>query len=153
MSPVREVHMIRLPVNPFPGNLFPFRSKLSDLFLFWTLGNRFFVAFHTGSYRWHSSKGLGFEIGMAGVTLQALLHVFLMVEGDRLFSPGANTQTDQKKEYQDSGRQSNKEEFHTYDPFGQYSAPRGALTPRYWSINKMCCWNESYGEWLYRSIQ
>ena len=92
---MRKEDVIGLPVNPFPGNLFSFRSKLSDLFLFWALSDRFLMALYTGGHCRHSRKGLGFEIGMAGIALQALVHVFLVVEGDRLLSLGANTQMDQ----------------------------------------------------------
>jgi len=38
--------------------------------------------------------------------------MFLMVEGDRLASPGANAQTDEEEEYKEPCRQSNKEKFH-----------------------------------------
>ncbi len=113
MAAVRKEDMIGLRVNPLPGNLFSFRGKLPDLFLFGTFCNRFIVTLHTGSYGGHSRKGLGIEIGMTSVTLQPLLHVYLMVEGDGLLSPGADTQTDQEKEYEDSSRQSNEEEFHS----------------------------------------
>jgi len=38
--------------------------------------------------------------------------MFLMVEGNRLVSPGANAQTDEEEEYKEPCRQSNKEKFH-----------------------------------------
>ena len=39
--------------------------------------------------------------------------MFLVVEGDRLFSLGADTQTDEEEEQKEPYCQSNKEEFHT----------------------------------------
>ena len=39
--------------------------------------------------------------------------MFLVVEGDRLFSLGADTQTDEEEEQKEPHYQSNKEEFHT----------------------------------------
>jgi hypothetical protein len=39
--------------------------------------------------------------------------MFLVVEGNRLFSLGADTQTDEEEEQKEPYYQSNKEEFHT----------------------------------------
>lgn len=39
--------------------------------------------------------------------------MLLVVEGDRLFSLGADTQTDEEDEQKEPYYQSNKEEFHT----------------------------------------
>ena len=39
--------------------------------------------------------------------------MLLVVEGDRLFSLGADTQTDEEEEQKEPHYQSNKEEFHT----------------------------------------
>jgi hypothetical protein len=116
-------------VNPLPGNLFSFFSKLPYLFLLWIFSDGFFVALQAGGYGGHSSEGLGSEIGVAGITSQTLLRMFFMVEGDRLFSPGANTQLDEEEEYKDPCRQSNKEESHSVihlvriEPSGGSPAP------------------------------
>jgi len=105
--------VIGFPVNPFPGNLLSFFSPLSDLFLFWFFCDGFLMAPHADINVGHSGKLLGFKITVTGVTLQPLCEMFLMVEGDRLFSLGADAQTDEKEEQKEPYYQSNKEEFHT----------------------------------------
>ena len=85
-------------VNPFPGNPFPFFSKLPDLFLFWIFCNGFFVALHADTNIRHSGKVFGFKITVTGVTLQPLFEMFRMVEGDRLSSFGTQPQTDEEDE-------------------------------------------------------
>ncbi len=112
MPAMRKEDMIGLTVNPFPGNFFTFCGKLPNLFLLRTLRNRLLVTLHAGGHRGHSGKNLGFGIRVARITLQALLHVFLVVEGDRLLRSGANAQADEEKEYEEPCRQSDKEEFH-----------------------------------------
>jgi len=97
MTPMGEEDMIRLFVKAFPGNLLSFSPKLPDLFLFRTFCNGLFMTLHAGGYVRHSGKGLGFEIGVAGVTFQPLCQMFLMIEGDRLSSLGAKTQTDEEE--------------------------------------------------------
>ena len=41
--------------------------------------------------------------------------MFLVVKGDRLFSLGADTETDEEEEQKEPHYQSKKEEFHTGD--------------------------------------
>jgi hypothetical protein len=90
--------MVRLLVEPFPMDLFPFLIDLSDFFFFRVLGERIFVALQADSYFGHAGKGLVFEMGMTGDAFDALFLVFLMIEGKRLFSFGNYPEANEEEE-------------------------------------------------------
>jgi len=69
MPPMGKENMIGFPVNPLPGNLFSFFSKLPDLLFFWILCDGFFVALHANINIRRSGKVLGFEITVTSVTV------------------------------------------------------------------------------------
>jgi len=50
------------------------------------LGDRLFVALQANGDVGHSGKGLGFIVSMARVALESLVHMLLVVKGDRLIS-------------------------------------------------------------------
>ena len=60
--------------------------KLSDFFLFGGFCDRFLMTFKASIDVRHPRKGLGFKEAVACVTAQTLVHVFLMIEGDRLLN-------------------------------------------------------------------
>jgi hypothetical protein len=68
-------------------DLFAFLIYLSDFFFFRVLGERIFVALQTDGYFGHARKGLVSKTGMTGDAFDALFLVFLVIEGERLFSP------------------------------------------------------------------
>jgi hypothetical protein len=97
MTTMGEENMIRLFVKAFPGNLLSSSPKLPDLFLLRTFCDRLFMTLQAGGDVRHSGEGLGFEIGVAGVTFQPLCQMFLMIERDRLSSLGTKTQADEEE--------------------------------------------------------
>jgi hypothetical protein len=89
MASMGKEDMVRLLVEPFPIDLFLFLIYFSDFFFFRVLGDRIFVALSADGHFGHARKSLVFEMGMTGIAFDALLLVFLMIEGERLFTPGA----------------------------------------------------------------
>jgi len=83
---MREKDVVRLPVDMSPWDLFFLFFVLPDLFLLWIIGDGFFMAFQTDGNARQSGKGLGFVVAMAGIALQSLLHMLLMVERDGLLN-------------------------------------------------------------------
>ncbi len=69
MPTMRKEDVIGLTVNLFPRNLFPLRSKLPNLLLFWVFCDRFFVALQADVNIRQSRKVLSFEVTVAGVAL------------------------------------------------------------------------------------
>lgn len=69
MAAMGKEDVIGFSVNPFPGNLFSFFSKLPDLFLLWIFCDGFFVALQADTPIGHSGEVLGFKITVARVTL------------------------------------------------------------------------------------
>jgi hypothetical protein len=89
--------MIRLFVNPFPGDFFTLLLKLSDFFLFGSFCYRFLMTFQAGVEIGHPGEGLGFEEAVACITPQSLFHMLFMIERDGLFSLGAKTEGDEEE--------------------------------------------------------
>lgn len=98
MASMGKEDMVGLLVEPFPMDLFPFLIYLSDFFFFRVLGDRIFVALQTDRHCGHARKGLVFKMGMTGDAFNALFLVFLMIEGERLFSPGAYPEANEEEE-------------------------------------------------------
>jgi hypothetical protein len=121
MATMGEEDVIRLLVEPFPGDLLPFFLKLSDLFFVRMFGQGFFVAFHTGCHFWHARKGLFLKMGMAGGALDALFLMFLVVERDGLVRPETRPEVDEKEEGRNPDCQSNQEGFHLSIPSLKFS--------------------------------
>ncbi len=83
--------IVRLFIEAFPRNLSsPFR-KLPDLFFFWVFCDGLLMTLQTSPDVWHSGERLSLNVAVAGVTLQPLFEVLLMIEADRLLGPGAKT--------------------------------------------------------------
>jgi hypothetical protein len=97
MTAVREVDVVRLPVETSPGDLPSCFLKLPDFFLLWALRNRLFVTFQAGGQGRHSGKGLVFVVGMAGQAFDALFLVAFMIEGDRLVCSSANPEIEEEE--------------------------------------------------------
>jgi hypothetical protein len=62
-----------------------------------------------------SGKSLGFEEPVAGIAVEALLGVLLMIKGDRLPGSGAETKTDNDEDQKKTGRQTKEKKFHPVD--------------------------------------
>ncbi len=98
MPPMRKENMIRFSIDLFPWNNFSLFLELSDLFFFRGFGYRFFMAFKAGVQVGQSGEGLGLIEMMAGIALQPLFQVLLMIESDGLLGLGTNTETDEEEE-------------------------------------------------------
>ena len=94
MPTVRKEDMIRLFVNPPPGDLLTLLLILSDFFLFRRLRHRFLMALQAGVDVRHPREGLGLEEAVACVTSQTLIDMLFMIERNRLFRLGAKTEAD-----------------------------------------------------------
>src|SRR4030042_2099064 len=123
MTAMRKEDVVRLFIDPFPRDFLSLFLKLSDLFFFGGLGNRFFMAFKAGGYGRDSGKGLGFEEPVTGIAVEALFGMLLMVEGARLSGFEAKTKTDDEEEQKKSGRQSKEEKFHAMNPLVNADPP------------------------------
>jgi len=110
MTPVGIEDVVRLFVNLPPGEFLFFFLELPDFFLFGVLGDRFPVALQTDGDFWQPGEGLRFIKRVAGVALQPLFKVFLVVEGNRLpgFEPLAEGDAEEK---QDNADQDSDEEI------------------------------------------
>ncbi len=97
MASMREKDMIRLQVKPIPADLHAFVLELLQLLLFRTLRDRLFMTLEAGFEARHAGEVLGLKIGMAGVALQPLVDMQLVVERDRLLVPGARPEINEKK--------------------------------------------------------
>jgi hypothetical protein len=117
VSTVGVEDIVRLFIEAFPRNLLSLLSKLPDLFFFWFLCDGLLMTLQTSPDVWHSGEGLRLKIAVAGVALQPLFEVLLMVEGDWLLSFGAKTKTEEEKKHERPGRQSNEEKFHAMNPW------------------------------------
>lgn len=112
MTPVGIEDVIRLLVD-LPPNDFLFLSlELPDFFLFGVLRDRVLMALQTDGDFWQPGEGLRFIKRMAGVALQSLFKVFLVVEGNRLpgFEPLAEGDAEEKQDNAD--QDSDEEIFH-----------------------------------------
>jgi hypothetical protein len=97
MPPMGEKDVIRLPVDMSPWDLLLLFFILSDFFFFWITCDWFFMAFQTDCNARQSGKGLGFVVSMAGVALQPLIHMLLMIERDGLPGLRAYSEADEEE--------------------------------------------------------
>ena len=112
MAAVRIEDMIRLSIDPPPGDLFSSFRKLPDLFLFGTFRHRFFVTFQADRDVRHSREALGLIIFVAGVTFEPLIDMLFVIEGDRLSRFRAGGIGDAEQEQGRPNCQSEEEESH-----------------------------------------
>ncbi len=86
-----------LMIKVFPRNLFSLLRKLPDLLFLGTFRHSFLMALQTSCIAWHSGESLGLEVAVAGIALQPLFKMLLVVEGDRLLSLGAKSKTEEEE--------------------------------------------------------
>ena len=119
MATVGIKHVIRLSVDPFPGNLFFLLGKLPDFFLFRALRDCVLVALQADGDVRHSGEGLGLEVLVTGITSQSLVDMLLVIKSDRLvgfrtYGIGSNEEEDEDNPYY----YSEEEEFHLLESPG-----------------------------------
>jgi hypothetical protein len=124
MTAMRKEDVIRLFIDPSPGNFLPLFLKLSDPFFLRGLSHGFFMAFEAGGQVRDSRKGLGFEEAVTGITLRPLFRVLSMIEGDGLLGLGAKTEADEEEEQENPNSQSKEEKFHALNPLVNMNPPR-----------------------------
>ena len=115
---MRKKDMIGLFVEPFPRDFLFFLLKLPDSLLFLVLREFLLVTLQTGCQLWHAGKGLFFEIGVAGETIDALFLVFLVIEGDGLPRLQAKAEADEEEEKRKADYESKEKEFHLLESPG-----------------------------------
>jgi len=86
MTTVREEDMVRLLIEPFPGDLLPLFLKLPDLLLFRAVCDGILMALHADGDPGHTGEGLSLEEAVTGIAGHPLLLMFFMIEGNRLIS-------------------------------------------------------------------
>ncbi len=91
VSAVGEEDVVRFSVNALPRNSLSLFRKLSDLFFFRALCDSLLVTLQTSGDTRYSGEGLSLIVAVAGVTLQPLFEVLLVVKGDGLFGFEAET--------------------------------------------------------------
>ncbi len=97
MSSMGVENVAWLFINAFPRNLFSLLRKLPDLLFFGTFRHSFLMALQTSCNARHSRESLGLEVAVAGIALQPLFKMLLVVEGDRLLSFGAKSKTEEEE--------------------------------------------------------
>jgi hypothetical protein len=112
MTAMREKDMVRLLVEPLPGNLLFLFVKGPDLFFFRAVSDGILVALHAEVDPGHSGKGLLPGVGVACGALHPLIKVLLVVERDGLSCPGVYAKADDDKKEKETDYQSEKEEPH-----------------------------------------
>jgi len=83
---MRKEDMVWLFINALPEDWGTLLLKFPDFFFFWAFRDGFLMTFKASIDVRHPRKGLGFKEAVACVTAQTLVHVFLMIEGDRLLN-------------------------------------------------------------------
>jgi hypothetical protein len=84
MAAVRIEDMIRLSIDPPPGDLFSCFCELPDLLLLRTFRHRFFVTFQANGGGGQTREALSLVVFVAGVTFEPLIDMLLVIERDRL---------------------------------------------------------------------